>query len=237
MLALALAALLASPQLQVVAPPELEAQAAQVRHLDLEGLSGALDLLGLDDFGAPIRVVIAHPGSRWDHGLPDWVSGWADGQAGVVVLFPEQGVIAMGDMFTHGEGLVQLVDYAGGGSARAWTKTLDGALGLDFETVVPGHGVVTDRAAVETFRETTVRLVETVRAMIRAKRTAGDIEVHSFAGKTDPQIARELLSGAGLAGAAIDAGSRASTARYSSIAADRCPVAARAAARDRRASP
>jgi len=44
------------------------------------------------------------------------------------------------------------------------------------------------------------------RALVEAFGTAGDIEVHSFAGKTDPQIARELLSGAGLAGAAIDAG-------------------------------
>jgi len=44
------------------------------------------------------------------------------------------------------------------------------------------------------------------RALVETFGTAGDIEVHSFAGKTDPQIARELLSGAGLAGAAIDAG-------------------------------
>ena len=36
------------------------------------------------------------------------------------------------------------------------------------------------------------------RALVEAFGTAGDIEVHDFAGKTDPQIARELLSGAGL---------------------------------------
>lgn len=44
------------------------------------------------------------------------------------------------------------------------------------------------------------------RALVETFGTAGDIEVHSFAGKTDPQIARELLTGAGLAGVAIDAG-------------------------------
>ena len=36
--------------------------------------------------------------------------------------------------------------------------------------------------------------------------TAGPIDTHSFAGKTDPQIARELLRLAGLPDAAIDAG-------------------------------
>ena len=43
-------------------------------------------------------------------------------------------------------------------------------------------------------------------AMVETFGTAGDIEVHSFAGKTDPQIARELLRGAGLEDEAIDEG-------------------------------
>lgn len=42
-------------------------------------------------------------------------------------------------------------------------------------------------------------------ALVRVYRTAGAIAVHSFAGKTDPQIARELLRGVGLADAEIDA--------------------------------
>lgn len=94
----------------------------------------------------------------------------------LVVHFPDQGVISMGDMFTHGEGLPQLIDYAGGGSARAWTKTVDGALGLDFETVIPGHGVVTTRETLEDFRDSTVRLQEMVREMLRAGRSAEDVE-------------------------------------------------------------
>lgn len=43
-------------------------------------------------------------------------------------------------------------------------------------------------------------------ALVETFGTAGDIEVHDFAGKTDPQIARELLSSAGLSHAEIDAG-------------------------------
>jgi phosphoglycolate phosphatase-like HAD superfamily hydrolase len=43
-------------------------------------------------------------------------------------------------------------------------------------------------------------------ALVETFGTAGDIEVHSFAGKTDPQIARELLRGAGLSDDDIDRG-------------------------------
>ena len=43
-------------------------------------------------------------------------------------------------------------------------------------------------------------------ALVETFGTAGDIEVHDFAGKTDPQIARELLRGAGVPDRDIDAG-------------------------------
>jgi phosphoglycolate phosphatase len=43
-------------------------------------------------------------------------------------------------------------------------------------------------------------------AMIAVFGTAGPIESHSFSGKTDPQIARELLERAGLTGDDIDEG-------------------------------
>lgn len=44
------------------------------------------------------------------------------------------------------------------------------------------------------------------RALLEVYGTAGPIETHPFDGKTDPQIARELLSAAGLSDSAIDAG-------------------------------
>lgn len=43
-------------------------------------------------------------------------------------------------------------------------------------------------------------------ALLEVYGSAGPIETHSFAGKTDPQIARELLTAAGVADADIDAG-------------------------------
>lgn len=43
-------------------------------------------------------------------------------------------------------------------------------------------------------------------AMVETFGMAGDIEVHDFSGKTDPQIARELLTGAGLDDREVDDG-------------------------------
>jgi phosphoglycolate phosphatase-like HAD superfamily hydrolase len=43
-------------------------------------------------------------------------------------------------------------------------------------------------------------------ALLEAFGTAGDIDGHDFSGKTDPQIARELLAGAGLGHDEIDRG-------------------------------
>lgn len=54
--------------------------------------------------------------------------------------------------------------------------------------------------------------------------TAGDIEAHSFAGKTDPQIARELLRGAGMSDADIDAGFPRLWARYLAYLEERLPT-------------
>lgn len=93
----------------------------------------------------------------------------------VVVNFPNHGLISMGDMYTHGPGLAQLVDYTGGGSARAWTGSVDGALGLDFDTVVPGHGAVATRRQLAEFREDTMRLQEMVRSMLRQERSREEI--------------------------------------------------------------
>ena len=94
----------------------------------------------------------------------------------VVVLFPDHRVIAMGDMFTFGDATPQLVDYAGGGSAVEWTKTVDGALQLGFDTVVPGHGVVTTRQELQKFRTSTMTLRTRVHDMMTKKSSAAEVE-------------------------------------------------------------
>jgi phosphoglycolate phosphatase-like HAD superfamily hydrolase len=60
-------------------------------------------------------------------------------------------------------------------------------------------------------------------ALVETFGTAGDIEVHDFAGKTDPQIARELLRGHGMGDADIDAGLPRLWERYVHHLGDRLP--------------
>ena len=101
--------------------------------------------------------------------------GRAHTNGDVFVYFPAQRVLAAGDAFTFGAATPQLIDYAGGGSAKEWTGTLDRALQLDFDTVVPGHGEVTTKAELRKFRDSTLALRNRVREMIRQKRTPEEI--------------------------------------------------------------
>ncbi len=102
--------------------------------------------------------------------------GRAHTDGDIVVLFPDHRVLSAGDMFTFGDATPQLIDYAGGGSARDWTGTLDGALKLDFDQVVPGHGLVTTKQEMRKFRESTLTLRNRVHDMIGQKKTKGEIE-------------------------------------------------------------
>jgi len=94
----------------------------------------------------------------------------------IVAYFPEDRAIAMGDMFTFGDATPQLIDYAGGGSAKEWTATVNRALALNFDTVVPGHGVVTNKAELTKFRDSTITLRNKVHEMLVAKKSKADVE-------------------------------------------------------------
>ncbi len=62
-------------------------------------------------------------------------------------------------------------------------------------------------------------------ALVATYSATGPIEVHEFSGKTDPQIARELLRLAGLDDASIDAGLPSLFERYVDGLRDRLPAA------------
>jgi glyoxylase-like metal-dependent hydrolase (beta-lactamase superfamily II) len=102
--------------------------------------------------------------------------GRAHTDGDVVVLFPEDSVLAAGDMFTVGEGTPQLIDYNGGGSAKEWTATVAKVLELDFDTVVPGHGGVVKKADMQAFRGSTQRLTQLVTEAVKAGKSRADIE-------------------------------------------------------------
>jgi cyclase len=101
--------------------------------------------------------------------------GRAHTSGDIVAYFPADRALAAGDMFTYGDATPQLIDYAGGGSAKEWTKTLDQALQLDFEAVVPGHGDVTTKQEMRKFRDSTLKLRGRIHEMLVQKKSRDDI--------------------------------------------------------------
>ena len=101
--------------------------------------------------------------------------GRAHTNGDMVVLFPSDRTLAAGDMFTFGDATPQLIDYAGGGSGKEWPKTLDSVLQLDFDTVVPGHGLVTTKQEMAKFRESAMKLRNRVHELLVQKKTRDDV--------------------------------------------------------------
>jgi cyclase len=102
--------------------------------------------------------------------------GRAHTDGDIVIYFPEYRLLVAGDMFTFGDATPQLIDYAGGGSAKDWTDTLDDVLALDFERVIPGHGVVTTKGEMRRFRDSTLELRNRVQSMVRDGSSRDEVE-------------------------------------------------------------
>ena len=100
--------------------------------------------------------------------------GHTDGD--VVVHLPTEGVIIMGDLFALWGNYESVIDYSAGGSLRDWPATLDRALGLDFDLVIPGHSGVTDRATMIGYQDYLVRIQQMVREMTGQGRPREDIQ-------------------------------------------------------------
>ena len=60
----------------------------------------------------------------------------------------------------------------------AWIATLDGALALDFDTVIPGHGPILGRDEVRAFRDRMQTLADRMRAAIEAGVDRDDVADH-----------------------------------------------------------
>ena len=75
-------------QIVVEAPEPLESVAEQVRRFDVARLNGVMRLMGIQDPGPPVRVVLFAEDSPTARGTPSWVAGFAEPSGNVLVLFP-----------------------------------------------------------------------------------------------------------------------------------------------------
>jgi cyclase len=96
--------------------------------------------------------------------------GHTNGDA--VIYFPALRTLHTGDLMA---GTTPLIDYPGGGSLAQWPATLDEAMKLDFDTVIPGHGQITNKAGLKTYRDNIAKEITRVRGLIKEGKSQDDV--------------------------------------------------------------
>ena len=101
------------------------------------------------------------------------------------VYFPAARVVSAGDCFNTGNGqglnltgsptFSFYIDYNTGGSLLGRAKTADAVLKLDFDSVVPGHGPVTNRAGFVRWRSDIDAITNRMRTLVREGKSKDDI--------------------------------------------------------------
>ncbi|HEX5718187.1 MAG TPA: hypothetical protein VF179_18645 [Thermoanaerobaculia bacterium] len=119
----ALAAAQRPPELIVQAPPSLERAAAKVRAVEPGRLLDAMRLVGLEDPGPPIQVLLGPEGSDLAM-VPPWVSGYAFSEEGVIVLLPARAPSypdsSLEELLRHEVAHVLVARAAGGRPLPRW---------------------------------------------------------------------------------------------------------------------
>jgi hypothetical protein len=112
------------PQLDIEAPPPLAAARTRLESFDPARLRGVMRLVGLDDAGPAIRVVLASESSEWARHVPPSTVGFAVGAASVVVLFPSRAPVyphdTLEDVLHHEISHVLMTRAAGGHPLPRW---------------------------------------------------------------------------------------------------------------------
>jgi glyoxylase-like metal-dependent hydrolase (beta-lactamase superfamily II) len=85
-----------------------------------------------------------------------------------MIFFPDLKVVMVSDQITNA---TPIVDFANGGSAVEWTRSLDGVLALDFDIAVPGRGEPKTRAEVQAFRTAFATFVSRASDAVKAGAT------------------------------------------------------------------
>ncbi|MBI3694929.1 MAG: MBL fold metallo-hydrolase, partial [Acidobacteria bacterium] len=97
-------------------------------------------------------------------------AGHTNGDA--VIYFPTHKIVHTGDLFVRG---APYIDYSAGGSSDAWMKTIDGALSLDFDTVIPGHGAIGKRADLVKWKGDFQTMRERMKQLTRQGKTKEEV--------------------------------------------------------------
>lgn len=158
----------------VVAHDNVRANLTDIRQPYYEDTPGTP--IGLPNVTFSDRITLRLGGKE----VHAWYFGRGHTNGDAIVYFPDVRAIHTGDLFLgrtaaataaatgKPPGRSIYVDYAQGGSFLDWTGTLDATLALDFDRIVPGHGPVSTRADLVTFRDDVAAMRERIGALIRS---------------------------------------------------------------------
>ena len=147
------------------------------------------------DIPGPPTVTFAKDYTLKTGGIEVQAHAFGRGHTGddTMVYFPDLKVVMVSDQITDN---TPIVDFANGGSALGWTQELDGVLGLDFETAIPGRGEPKTRADVQAFRNRFGTLVSRASDAIKAgasrDQLASQVKVDDLGWMFNPQFFGQL---------------------------------------------
>lgn len=114
----------APPALQFETPDSRPADEPRLRRFDRNQLGAIVQLVGLEDAGPPIRVVLAPEDSELARSTSSWIAGFAQGATGTVVLFPSRSLRyphdSLEDVLRHEVAHILIVRAAGGHAVPRW---------------------------------------------------------------------------------------------------------------------
>ena len=85
-----------------------------------------------------------------------------------MVHFPDLGVVMVSDQITDTN---PIVDFANGGSAIEWNKSLDAVLALEWDMAIPGRGEPKSKAEIQRFRDRWAMLITRAQDAVKAGAT------------------------------------------------------------------
>lgn len=111
-------------KLDVLAGDGMERVARGIREGDRRRFDSVMELVGVEDAGAPILVLVAPENSELARKTPSWISGYAVPEESFVVVFPQRAskypIDGMEELLRHEVAHVLIERAAGGGEVPRW---------------------------------------------------------------------------------------------------------------------
>ena len=112
------------PELRFQAPPDLSALATQLSRIDTRRLEAIARLVGIDDPGPPIVVMLIPERDALAQRTPSWIAGFARGGDDLIVLFPDRSPSypynTIEDVLQHEIAHILIARAAGGQPVPRW---------------------------------------------------------------------------------------------------------------------